>query len=54
MFYWLGEILLEDNEFDFKDYLEEKYPNNKFILQIGAPVKGDNKVVLEYWMGSDE
>ena len=52
-YYNTGEILLEDNEFDFlKDYLEEKYPNNNFILQIGAPVKGDNKVVLDYWMGS--
>ena len=52
-YYNTGEILLEDNEFDFlKDYLEENYPNNNFILQIGAPVKGDNKVVLDYWMGS--
>jgi NAD-dependent DNA ligase/predicted nucleotidyltransferase len=43
---------LTDNEFDIiKDYIEEKYPSNSAILEIGASIE-KNKVKLPYFMGS--
>ncbi|MEI7488555.1 MAG: hypothetical protein WCJ72_14325, partial [Chryseobacterium sp.] len=40
------------NEFDIiQDYITEKYPSNKDIYQIGAPVE-KNKVTLPYQMAS--
>lgn len=45
--------LLSDKSFDIlKDYLEENYPANKFLQQIGSQVKGPNKVKLPIHMGS--
>ena len=45
--------LLSDSSFDIlKDYLEEKYPDNPFLKQIGADVSGPHKVKLPVHMGS--
>ena len=44
--------LLNDNEYDIiRDYVEDKYPTNLILHQIGAPVE-KNKVTLPYFMGS--
>ena len=44
--------IMTDNEYDIlEDYIKEKYPNNKALTQIGAPVT-KNKVTLPYFMGS--
>ena len=50
--YYNETPLLTDNEYDIiKEYIEKKYPNNKAIKQIGAPVS-KNKVKLPYEMAS--
>ena len=47
-----GKPLMTDNEFDIvKEYIEKKYPSNKAIAEIGAPVM-KNKATLPYPMGS--
>ena len=44
---------MTDNQYDIiKEYVEEKYPKNEIVKQIGAPVTGKNKVELPYYMGS--
>jgi NAD-dependent DNA ligase len=44
--------LMTDGEYDIvKDYMEQKYPNNIALKQIGAPVD-KNKVTLPYEMAS--
>lgn len=44
--------LLTDNEYDIiKEYIEHKYPDNKAIQQVGAPIT-KNKVALPYNMPS--
>jgi NAD-dependent DNA ligase len=44
--------ILTDNEYDIvKEYIEKKYPSNKAIKDIGAPVT-KNKVKLPYEMAS--
>jgi len=44
--------LLTDNEYDImQEYFDKKYPSNKLIHQVGAPVER-NKVLLPYSMGS--
>ena len=46
-------VLMTDNEFDIiKEYMEKKYPNNKILEQIGAPIQEKNKVSLPYNMPS--
>ena len=51
-YYNKGISLLTDNEYDIiKEYMEEKYPTNKIIHQIGAEVER-NKVQLPYEMWS--
>ena len=50
--YYNNTPLLTDNEFDIiKEYIEEHYPSNTAIFEIGAPVER-NKVKLPYFMGS--
>jgi len=45
--------LLTDNEYDIiKEYMEKKYPKNKVLDQIGAPIQDKNKVKLPYFMAS--
>jgi len=45
--------LLSDNEYDIiKEYMEKKYPKNKVLDQIGAPIQDKNKVKLPYFMAS--
>ena len=46
--------ILSDNQYDIiKEYIENKYPNNKIILEIGAPIPiQKNKVTLPYEMAS--
>jgi len=45
--------LLTDNEYDIiKEYMEKKYPKNKVLDQIGAPIQDKHKVKLPYFMGS--
>lgn len=45
--------LLNDNEYDIiKEYMEKKYPKNKVLEQIGAPIQEKNKVNLPYFMAS--
>ena len=48
-----GEIpLVTDNQYDIlEDYIKKKYPDNKFIGKIGAPVE-KNKIKLPYEMAS--
>ena len=44
--------IMTDNEYDIlKEYIEKKYPKNKVVDEIGAPVRRD-KVKLPYFMGS--
>jgi len=46
-------VLMTDNEFDIiKEYMEKKYPKNKILEQIGAPIQEKNKVSLPYNMPS--
>jgi NAD-dependent DNA ligase len=50
--YYNEEPLMTDNEYDIvKEYIEKKYPTNKAILEIGAPIER-NKTVLPYQMWS--
>jgi NAD-dependent DNA ligase/predicted flap endonuclease-1-like 5' DNA nuclease len=52
--YYNEEPFMTDNEFDIvKDYIEQKYPSNEVIHQIGAPINSAaRKVTLPYPMGS--
>lgn len=44
--------LMTDNEYDIvKEFIENKYPSNKIIKEIGAPIER-NKVKLPYEMAS--
>lgn len=44
--------LMSDNEFDIiKEYMEKKYPKNKILEEVGAPID-KNKVTLPYEMAS--
>ena len=44
--------IMTDNEYDIlEDYIKEKYPSNKDVSKIGAPVE-KNKVTLPYHMAS--
>jgi len=44
---------MSDNEYDIvKEYFERKYPTNKVLDEIGAPIKSKEKVNLPYFMGS--
>jgi NAD-dependent DNA ligase/DNA polymerase/3'-5' exonuclease PolX len=46
------EPIMTDNEYDIiQDYVEEKFPTNQVIKQIGAPVE-KNKATLPYEMAS--
>ena len=50
--YYNEAPLLTDNEYDIiKEYAESKYPKNKALKAIGAPVQ-KNKVTLPYFMAS--
>ena len=50
--YYNEAPLLTDNEYDIiKEYAESKYPKNKALRAIGAPVQKD-KVALPYFMAS--
>ena len=51
--YYNDTPLMTDNEYDIvREFTDKKYPDNKAVEQIGAPVKGKNKVKLPYFMGS--
>ena len=54
LYYSSSETILTDQEFDIlKDFLEDNYPNNPFLDEIGAPIKmGGIKVKLPVHMGS--
>jgi len=50
--YYNENELMTDNEFDIvKEYMENKYPKNRVLQEIGAPVE-KNKVSLPYNMPS--
>lgn len=50
--YYNKDALLEDNSYDIlKEFIEKKFPDNKIIKEIGAPVT-KKKVQLPYHMGS--
>ena len=52
-YYETSKELISDATFDIlKDYLEDNYPNNPFLKQIGADVAGSQKVKLPFHMGS--
>ena len=52
VYYNTKEPLMTDNEYDIlKEYIMSKYPSNKAVLEVGAPV-GKNKVKLPYEMWS--
>jgi len=45
--------IITDNEYDIVfDYMKHKYPENHITKNIGAPIKGKNKVKLPYEMAS--
>lgn len=51
--YYNGDALLDDDVYDIiRDVLEERDPNNPALDQIGAPIAGENKVLLPYPMRS--
>ena len=51
-YYYNNKPLITDNEYDIiKEFIEKKFPENKVIKEIGAPIKR-NKVTLPYFMGS--
>ena len=51
--YYNDEPLLSDNEFDIiQEYMKKKYPKNKALTQIGAPIEDKHKVKLPYYMAS--
>ena len=53
--YYNDVPLMTDNEFDIiQDYMKKKYPTNKVLTQIGAPISvhDKNKVKLPYHMAS--
>ncbi len=52
--YYNEQPFMTDNEYDIvKEYTEKKYPNNKAVVEIGAPIEsGSRKVTLPYHMGS--
>ena len=50
--YYNQTQLMSDNQYDIiKDFMEEKYPNNAVVTEIGAEVE-QNKVTLPYEMPS--
>lgn len=50
--YYNDSPILTDGEYDIiKDYIDEKYPKNVAVQEIGAPVE-KNKVALPYFMAS--
>ena len=54
-YYPEGKPFMSDNEFDIvKEYIEQKYPTNEIVHQIGSQVDSvsTRKVVLPYPMGS--
>jgi len=53
-YYNTGEPLVSDNVYDeLRDMLEEKDPENPYLEEVGAPVKGTKKKVkLPFEMGS--
>lgn len=53
-YYNTGETIVDDVTYDsLKDLLEEMDPDNPFLEEVGAPIKGTkNKIQLPYEMGS--
>ena len=50
--YFNENPILTDNQYDIiKEYIEQKYPTNQVITQVGAPITR-NKVTLPYLMAS--
>jgi DNA ligase (NAD+) len=50
--YYNEQPFFTDNQYDIvKEFVEKKYPSNKVVHEIGAPVER-NKVTLPYPMGS--
>ena len=50
--YYNDNPIMSDNDFDIiKEYIENRFPNNKVLLEVGASVK-KNKVKLPYYLGS--
>ena len=56
--YYNSVPILTDNEYDIiREYIQEKYPTNPVLKNIGAPVSSvssSKKVVLPYFMGSQD
>ena len=51
--YYNETPIFSDNEYDMvKEYMESKYPTNKILNEIGAPISKKEKVDLPYFMGS--
>jgi NAD-dependent DNA ligase len=50
--YYNESSLMSDGEYDIlKEYIEDKYPKNKVVKEVGAPIVKE-KVKLPYYMGS--
>jgi NAD-dependent DNA ligase/predicted flap endonuclease-1-like 5' DNA nuclease len=50
--YYNEQPFFNDNQYDIvKEFVEEKYPSNPVLHEIGAPIER-NKVILPYPMGS--
>jgi NAD-dependent DNA ligase len=50
--YFNEQPIMTDNQYDIvKEYIENKYPTNQIICQVGAPIE-KNKVQLPYLMAS--
>jgi NAD-dependent DNA ligase len=54
VYYNTGETLVSDAVYDLlKDLLEQKDPDNPYLYEVGAPIKGTKeKVILPFEMGS--
>jgi len=50
--YYNEQPIMTDNQYDIvKEYIENKYPSNTAIFEIGSPIER-NKITLPYSMGS--
>jgi DNA ligase (NAD+) len=56
--YYNSKPILTDHEYDIiREYIQEKYPANPVLKNIGAPISAassSKKVVLPYFMGSQD
>jgi NAD-dependent DNA ligase len=53
LYHTKGLSIITDSQYDLlREYIQEKYPDNTAILQVGAPIRAKDKVRLPYNMPS--